>query len=114
MLPAHIRLRMVIDLFRELDESMPIQTALTFIVIAEASDRNAPVIAKDVEKELGLSNSSAVRNVQALTLTSWNGKPGADAVVQIPDPSDGRAKRLALTPRGRRIWERMKRALEKE
>ena len=47
------------------------------------------------------------RNIQSLGTRNSSGK-GMGLIETINDPTDSRAKLLFITPRGRRIWERIK------
>lgn len=65
---------------------------------------------KDVEQWLGIYSSTDSRNMQSLGTKHANGK-GMGLVEIIVDPGDSRAKLVFLTPRGRRMWGRMKQAV---
>lgn len=88
-------------LLREVDKDgvMPLQTAHCLLIIA----RNPGQSQQFIQKELGLSQSSTSRSVQALS--KWNrlAKPGYDLVEQVEDPMDTRKKIVFLTPKGKAL-----------
>ncbi len=88
-------------LLREVDKDglMPIQTAHCLLIIA----RNPGKSQQFIQKELGLSQSSTSRAVQALSKWAKLGKPGYDLVEQVEDPADTRKKIVFLTPKGKAL-----------
>lgn len=56
---------------------------------------------------LGIYSSTMSRNIQSLGTRNSSGK-GMGLIETINDPTDSRAKLVFITPRGRRIWERIK------
>ncbi len=98
-----------IDEFRKLAPDLPAQTLTVFFLIAGTPG----IRMKEIEKLTGLSSSAISRNVLALSERSWrkeaNGEfgPGLDLVVTASDPFDPRAKVAILTPRGRKMYERV-------
>jgi len=88
-------------LLREVDKDgiMPIQTAHCLLIVA----RNPGKSQQFIQQELGLSQSSTSRAVQALSKWSRLGKPGYDLVEQVEDPMDTRKKIVFLTPKGKAL-----------
>lgn len=92
-----------IEAFRTLDPDLPIQYALSFLTIA----RNEGMSIRDLSERLGIAQSSASRNVAALSKWHSFGKAGHDLVHAEEDPRERRRKILSLTPRGRELAERL-------
>src|ERR1700735_1350075 len=89
----------VLEEFRRLDPDMPIQYALSFLTIAQ----NEGLSMGDLAQRLGIAQSSASRNIAALSKWHSFGKAGHDLVAALQDPSDRRRKIVSLTPRGHRL-----------
>lgn len=89
----------VLEAFRLLDPDLPIQYALSFLTIA----RNEGLSIRDLSERLGIAQSSASRNVAALSKWHSFGKEGHDLVQAEEDPRERRRKIVTLTPRGRAL-----------
>lgn len=87
----------VMAAFRALDPDLPIQYALSFLTIAE----NEGLSIGELAERLGIAQSSASRNVAALSRWHSFGKAGLDLVQAVEDPSERRRKVVTLTDRGR-------------
>jgi DNA-binding MarR family transcriptional regulator len=85
-----------LEAFRRLDPDMPIQYALSFLTIA----RNEGMSMGDLAQKLGIAQSSASRNIAALSRWHSFGKPGHDLVEAHEDPRERRRKLVRLTARG--------------
>jgi DNA-binding MarR family transcriptional regulator len=57
--------------------------------------RGGPMLARDIALLLGVTKQAASKLLEAME--------GGGYVHRVPDPSDGRATRVGLTPRGRRL-----------
>lgn len=97
------RLIEVLEEFRRLDPDMPIQYALSFLTIA----RNEGISIRELAERLDVAQSSASRNVAALS--EWHSfrKPGHDLVTSREDPRERRRKIVTLTARGRELLDRL-------
>ncbi|HYC03390.1 MAG TPA: winged helix DNA-binding protein [Azospirillaceae bacterium] len=93
----------VLEEFRTLDPDLPIQYALSFLTIAQ----NEGMSIRDLSERLGIAQSSASRNVAALSKWHSFGKAGHDLVEAVEDPRERRRKIVTLTPRGRDLAERL-------
>jgi DNA-binding MarR family transcriptional regulator len=115
MLTPSDRLVAVLEEFRKHDPTLPLQTCLTFVLVAIATESTGKgILMKELEKRLGLPVSSTVRNVQALSFRTDERKEGGlDLVAKIPDPEDPRARYVRLTPKGRRVWVSILQNMEK-
>ena len=88
---------------------MTVQTIKTFMVIAEKEGRSL----REIAELIGLTDSSATRNVQVLE----QGSPrivfeGLGWVVTRKHPTDGRRKGVYLTAKGQRAVETLHDILE--
>lgn len=90
------RLMRALEVFRELDPDMPIQYALSFLTLA----RNPGLSIRDLSERLGIAQSSASRNVAALS--EWHSfrKPGHDLIQAKEDPRERRRKIVTPTRKG--------------
>ncbi|QQP89560.1 winged helix-turn-helix transcriptional regulator [Skermanella rosea] len=86
----------VLEEFRKLDPDLPIQYALSFLTLAE----NEGISMRELAERLGIAQSSASRNVAALSKWHSFGKPGLDLVQAEEDPRERRRKIISLTPKG--------------
>ncbi len=86
----------ILEDFRALDAEMPIQTAVTFMIVA----LNEGLALKDVADRLGMASSTASRNVAALSKHHRLGKQGHDLIENREDPMERRRKIHTLTPKG--------------
>ncbi|HWK44092.1 MAG TPA: MarR family transcriptional regulator [Stellaceae bacterium] len=87
------------EAFRALDPDMPIQYALSFLTLA----RNEGLSMGELAQRLGIAQSSASRNVAALSKWHSFGKAGHDLVEAREDPRERRRKLIRLTPAGRQL-----------
>lgn len=84
---------------RKLDEQMPMQRAVIFLLIAQ----HKSCTMQQLSEWTGHSVSTCNRNTAALSTTHWNGKPGLGVVSMEPDPNEPRRKLITLSASGRRI-----------
>lgn len=89
----------VLEALRTLDPDLPIQYALSFLTIAQ----NEGLSIRDLSERLGIAQSSASRNVAALSKWHSFGKAGHDLVQAEEDPRERRRKIITLTERGREL-----------
>lgn len=87
----------VLEELRTLDPDLPIQYALSFLTIAQ----NEGLSIRDLSERLGIAQSSASRNVAALSRWHSFGKEGLDLVRAEEDPRERRRKIVTLTEKGR-------------
>jgi DNA-binding MarR family transcriptional regulator len=87
----------VLEAFRSLDPDLPIQYALSFMTIAQ----NEGISIGELAERLGIAQSSASRNVAALSRWHSFGKAGLDLVQSQEDPRERRRKIVTLTDNGR-------------
>jgi DNA-binding MarR family transcriptional regulator len=93
----------ILEAFRTLDPDLPIQYALSFLTIAQ----NEGLSIRDLSERLGIAQSSASRNVAALSKWHSFGKEGHDLVQSEEDPRERRRKIVTLTPKGRDLARRL-------
>ncbi|HLZ66230.1 MAG TPA: MarR family transcriptional regulator [Aliidongia sp.] len=89
----------VLEEFRRLDPDLPIQYALSFLTIAQREGMSMGELAQ----HLGIAQSSASRNIAALSKWHSFGKAGHDLVEAHEDPRERRRKLVQLTPKGKRL-----------
>ena len=90
---------LVLEEFRRFDPDMPIQYALSFLTIAQ----NEGLSMGDLAQRLGIAQSSASRNIAALSRWHSFGKAGHDLVEALEDPRERRRKIVSLTAKGHRL-----------
>jgi len=97
------RLMRALEVFRELDPDMPIQYALSFLTLA----RNPGLSIRDLSERLGIAQSSASRNVAALS--EWHSfrKPGHNLIKAKEDPRERRRKIVTPTKKGEALLTRL-------
>ena len=98
----------ILNVFRDMDPDMPMGQAVSFLLIAggETKEGGGITITELSERgEFALSSSS--RYVKALGTKDRRGEPGQEVVSAPRDPLDERRKVLRLTPKGRRVLEKI-------
>lgn len=93
------KLRSVVDAVRLIDDSMPIQTFAVLLDIARHPNSSV----NEIASRTGLAQSSASRNVAALSDRHWQKKPGLGLVELVIDPNELRRKNVSLTAKGERF-----------
>jgi DNA-binding MarR family transcriptional regulator len=93
------RLSTALSAVRTLDDSMPVQTLAVFLEVA----KNPQISVTELATKCGLAQSSASRNVAALSDWHWLKKPGLGLVITDLDPMDMRKKFVKLTPKGQKL-----------
>lgn len=99
-LPTLIR---VLEAFRTLDPDLPIQYALSFLTLAQ----NEGLSMGELAQRLAIAQSSASRNIAALSEWHSFGKPGLGLVEAREDPRERRRKLVSLTAKGHAFLHRL-------
>lgn len=86
----------LLEAFRKLDPDLPIQYALSFMTIAQSDG----ISVGELAERLGIAQSSASRNVAALSRWHSFGKAGLNLVQAQEDPRERRRKLVTLTDQG--------------
>ena len=100
----------VLEEFRKLDPDLPIQYALSFLTLAQ----NEGMSMRELAERLGIAQSSASRNVAALSKWHSFGKPGLDLVQAEEDPRERRRKIISLTPKGHELIATLREMMDRE
>ncbi|MFG1488107.1 MarR family transcriptional regulator [Oceanospirillum sp. HFRX-1_2] len=108
MKQAFIKILHVITELRHIGPDMPIQTAATFLSVANEEG----ITMKRLSEKLGISQSSVSRNVAALSKTHRLNKPGYDLLYAMEDPTERRRKIVRLTPKGRLLADKIAQCIE--
>lgn len=102
------RLQLGVDEFRKLDALFPVQAITTFLYIT----MHPGCTLRLIERDCGISQASASRNVALLGKYHRTGKKGHDLVLPEIDFHDSRKHILNLTPKGRKIAETLSALME--
>ncbi len=86
----------LLEAFRRLDPDLPMQYALSFMTIAQSDG----ISVGELAERLGIAQSSASRNVAALSRWHSFGKAGLNLVQAQEDPRERRRKLVTLTDEG--------------
>lgn len=110
-----IELALLLD--QEFGERAAIHLVAVFFRVCLMNDEQRGVPMTQIMRTLGMPSSSTTRNIQALGSKPPVGsapgtKPGLGLVDVLDDPRDARAKLVFITPRGRRLWERVTNILQ--
>lgn len=97
------KLILTLEEFRKLDGEMPVQTALTFLLVAKYQTKPDGFSIKDVASMLGVSTAAASRNVSKLTEHGVKSVGGHGLVITAEDPLFRVRKLINLTPKGERV-----------
>jgi DNA-binding MarR family transcriptional regulator len=89
----------VFEEFRKIDPKFPMQWASAFAFVAE----NGEPRMSDLERALGLSQTTVSGVVLGLSSGLRPGDEGHELVETFADPEDRRSKRVRLSPKGRRV-----------
>jgi DNA-binding MarR family transcriptional regulator len=102
------RLLNVLEIIRNIDAELPIQTVNAFLLIA-----NEPgITAKQIAARLRTTGASATRNVQRLSKRNAKDNPkGLNLVTAKVNTKDSRQKLLSLSPRGQKVLTDLQRGL---
>lgn len=93
------KLAMVFQTMQEIDEAMPIQVALTFLMVA----MNEGCSMTDIWKHTGWAQSTVSRHLLDLGPKDRHHKPGFGLITFEKDPMELRKNIYKLTPRGRAL-----------
>lgn len=88
------------------DTEFPLQWALVFLTIAD----NEGAALKDISEQTGISMSVMSRTIGALSNSRRMGKPYGIVLVKMAK-DDRRRKELFLSAKGKRLLEKLKKAL---
>ena len=97
----------MLEEFRKVDSSITANAITAFIHIAT----NQGITGVELQKKMGLNNSTVVRIVASMSSHHRGGKDGYDLIRYKEDFLDRRVKHLFLTPRGDFLWQHLTKAL---
>jgi DNA-binding MarR family transcriptional regulator len=112
-IPAHVGIaafRRGVDHFALIAPHMQLSTMMIFLFVAE----RGPCTQKEVERQFGLSNASASRNIGYWSDPEDGDAVGAGLIERQVDPTDKRRRLLRLTPRGTEFFTRFMLALAEQ
>lgn len=95
------RLFKSVDLVRLVDASLPIQTFAAFLAVGIEEGQSI----NSVGAKVGISQSSASRNLSSLSDWDWKKKEGLKLVEYRQDPMNLSVKNVHLTAKGRNLLE---------
>ena len=93
----------ILEEFRKFDTEMPIQTAITLLLVKQHQDREGGLSIKDIAEMLGVSRAAASRNVSKLSVVGVKSSTGHGLVEAIEDPNYRVRKTVRLTKLGDRV-----------
>ena len=96
-----------IEEFRNHNRDVTANVILSFLLIA----RYPGITSKELLRRLGLNQQGAARTVAILSKYGDRGSEGWDVVEYMEDPNDRRQKPLMLNARGRRLFDRLRKAM---
>jgi DNA-binding MarR family transcriptional regulator len=99
----------IIEAFRELDETMPIQQAAVFLTIALHDNLSQ----KEIAELTNMGQGSTSRNIAALLKLNRFRNPGFDLVTSKTDPNEMRKKRHNLSTKGEELVQKLTTILKK-
>lgn len=103
------RLLLAMQPFQELRHDMPLQYVMTFLLVAEEEGLGITEYAKRAD----VAQSVMSRHILDLGDRDRKKAEGFGLVHTSVDPMELRKKRVYLTDKGRVIWRRMQRAIER-
>jgi DNA-binding MarR family transcriptional regulator len=84
--------------------ALPLHHVQVFLMVAQMES----CLYEDIEKNLGLSNASVSRTVNALSDVHRTGREGLRLLRVARDPDEGRRYRVSLSSRGRALLRQIK------
>lgn len=87
----------------ETDQQLQISTLRSFIFVAIRGECTQ----KDVEMYLGSTNAATSRNISYFTHRRFDRRPGLGWLERVEDDYDRRLRRLSLTAKGKRFWDKV-------
>jgi DNA-binding MarR family transcriptional regulator len=102
------RLITIFNEFRKFDTEMPIQTAITLLLVSEYQDRDDGLCVKDLANLLGISTAAASRNVAKLSKVGVKSSTGHGLVEALEDPMYRVRKTVRLTKKGEHVISTLK------
>ena len=95
----------VLNHFAVLDQEMPIQQLRVYVEVALRDPEPTPM--SELSIAVGIAQSSASRNVAALSNWNRHHNKGHDLLRAYEDPMNRRRKLVELTPKGRALKARL-------
>jgi len=93
----------------EVQESLPIQMATTFMIVATHENRSL----KEYTDLAGVAQSTMSRHLSDLGDKRRTGELGHQLIERLQDPAELRRNMYRLTPKGRRLKEKLVSVLKK-
>jgi DNA-binding MarR family transcriptional regulator len=100
-----VRLEAALAAFSVLEPTaLPLHHIQVYLMVARAE----PCLYEQIEQELGLSNASVSRTVNALSDTHRTGREGLRLLAVTKDPEERRRYLVSLSSRGRALLRQIK------
>ena len=96
----------IMEVFRRLDNTMPLAEAMSFLMIANQED----ITLQDLMKSLDYALSTASRHSQHLGKLDRNRERGLELISETTDPMDRRKTIRTLTKKGENVLAQLSRA----
>lgn len=93
-----------LEIFRDLDRTMPLSEVLTFLLTA--ADTDGDTTQQGLADAAGTTLSSINRHILHLSKYDRNKGPGLELISQVVSPTNFSKKERRLTPKGIRVLER--------
>ena len=94
----------ILEIFRDMDQEMPIGEAVSFLLIANGQTRDGGgLTVTELSRLGGFALATASRYMKSLSLKNRRGEPGHEIVTDARSPLDDRMKVLRISPKGQRV-----------
>jgi DNA-binding MarR family transcriptional regulator len=104
----------ILEVFRGMNQDMPIGEAVSFLLIAAGETRGGGGLTVTELSKLGdFSLAAASRYMRSLASKNRHGEPGHDIITDYRDPIDDRRKVLRVSEKGNVVLQQLADILKK-